>query len=224
MSNSRTISLRIPDDLLSKIDRLADEKYKSHKGTPNRSLVILDALKTYCNTLHDTESDNGFAASSSNADIKKLQELEKTVFLVSQDIEWIKQSLIALHDSVNNPLKPDIEPKQVEDELAEDNSQHIDQGSLLLFPSPDLPKKIEIHACLLAKRLKISKGTLDSLKGQYKKDFNALSDVLKDPDGIRWIGRRGKNVYSPHKETSSNLLDTLCDWIEKNQENQENQD
>ena len=164
MSNSRTISLRIPDDLLSKIDRLAEEKYKSHKGTPNRSLVILDALKAYCDTLHDTKSDNEFNTSDSNVDTKKFQELEKTVFLVSQDIEWIKQSLATLHDGVNNPLKPDVEPKQIEDELAEDNSQHIDQGNLPLFSSPDLPKKIEIHASLLAKRLGLSLAILNNIK------------------------------------------------------------
>jgi metal-responsive CopG/Arc/MetJ family transcriptional regulator len=216
MSNSRTISLRIPDDLLSKIDRLAEERYKSHKGTPNRSLVILDAITAYCDALYDTESDNEFAASSSNVDIKKLQELEKTVFLVSQDIEWIKQSLIALHDSVNNPLKPDIEPKQ--DELAKDSSQHIDQGDLPLFPSPNLSEKIEIHASLLAKRLGLSLAILNNLKSQYKRDFSGLSGVLKDPDGIKWMGRSGKNVYYPHKETSSDLLDRLCDWIEKNKD------
>lgn len=221
MSNSRTISLRIPDDLLSKIDRLAEERYKSHKGTPNRSLVILDALKAYCNTLHDTESDNKLAISNSNTDTKKLQELEKTVCLASQDIEWIKQSLATLHDSVNNPLKRDIEPKQVDNEHIKEDSQHIDQGDLPLFHSPDLPKKIEIHASLLAKRLGLSLAILNNLKSQYKRDFNGLSDVLKDPDGIKWVGRRGKNVYSPHKEASSDLLDTLCDWIEKNQENQD---
>jgi predicted transcriptional regulator len=38
VSSSKTVSLRVPEDLLSKIDRLAQEKYKSHKGVPNRSL------------------------------------------------------------------------------------------------------------------------------------------------------------------------------------------
>lgn len=49
MAESKVVSIRIPQDLLKGIDRLAAERYPSRRpdGDPNRSQLILDALAAY---------------------------------------------------------------------------------------------------------------------------------------------------------------------------------
>ena len=47
MAESKVVSLRIPQDLLSAIDRLAQIKYPSRRGgEPNRSQLILDFIES----------------------------------------------------------------------------------------------------------------------------------------------------------------------------------
>ena len=58
MTNSKTVSLRIPSELLTKIDQLAEEKYSSHKGVPNRSLAILDAITHYFESVSCSKGGN----------------------------------------------------------------------------------------------------------------------------------------------------------------------
>lgn len=44
--DSQIVSIRIPDNLLKKIDRIAQERYPQRNGKPaNRSQVILDAIE-----------------------------------------------------------------------------------------------------------------------------------------------------------------------------------
>jgi hypothetical protein len=89
MSESKTISLRIPENILTEIDRIAQEKYKSHKGTPNRSLVILDALEAYINT----PSCDAISVVASHDGVlnERVQELEKTVSQILEDFKQFKQ-------------------------------------------------------------------------------------------------------------------------------------
>lgn len=221
MANSRTISLRVPDDLLLKIDCLAEQKYKSHKGNPNRSQVILDAIAAYCITVQDSKSDNDISMSESSMLAEKIQSLEQSFLSLSRDVEQIKQSLVTLQDSVNNSRASEVESNQTENESIEEDSPYIDQDDLPLFTSAtDSPERIKIHAKLLAKRLGCSLSRLDTLKSTYIKDPHELSEALKtkDPDGVGWVTRRGKNVYLTCKETSRSLLDKVREWIEKNQD------
>ena len=56
MAESKVVSIRIPQDLLDAIDRLAAQAYPSRRsgGEPNRSQVILDALAAYVKPFDDT--------------------------------------------------------------------------------------------------------------------------------------------------------------------------
>lgn len=49
MANSPLVSLRIPPEILSEIDELAEKLYPPRKtgGKPNRSQVILDAIANF---------------------------------------------------------------------------------------------------------------------------------------------------------------------------------
>lgn len=99
MSESKTISLRIPENILTEIDRIAQEKYKSHKGTPNRSLVILDALEAYINT----SSCDAINVIASHDDVltERVQELEKTVSQILEDFKQFKELSVAVNGIVN---------------------------------------------------------------------------------------------------------------------------
>jgi hypothetical protein len=107
MANSKAISIRIPDELLEKIDQLAEEKYKSHKGTPNRSLVVLDAIVAYFGTLSDTETVLFESLVSDSVSINDFNGLREE-FIALKDIVKIDKnppeqnqlSIISVPDSV----------------------------------------------------------------------------------------------------------------------------
>lgn len=50
VGNSKTISIRVPDELLARIDAVVSDRYTTHKGTTNRSLLVLDAVVAYLAT------------------------------------------------------------------------------------------------------------------------------------------------------------------------------
>lgn len=56
MAESKVVSIRVPQDLLDAIDRLAAIRYPSRRpdGDPNRSQLILDALAAYVENFNDT--------------------------------------------------------------------------------------------------------------------------------------------------------------------------
>jgi metal-responsive CopG/Arc/MetJ family transcriptional regulator len=119
MSESKTISLRIPENILTEIDRIAQEKYKSHKGTPNRSLVILDALEAYINT--PSCDAITLIASHDGVLTERVQELEKTVSQILEDFKQFKELSIAVHGTaievsdLPDPIfiaEPDLLPHQ----------------------------------------------------------------------------------------------------------------
>ena len=117
MANSKAISIRVPDELLKKIDRLAEEKYKSHKGTPNRSLVVLDAIAAYFDTLSDTSIVNELVTVSNSVTTVECNELRDIVTALSDSVRQLKDKLLAVSDSVNK-LDASVEKKPVDEDLS----------------------------------------------------------------------------------------------------------
>lgn len=59
MAESKVVSIRIPQDLLDAIDRLAAVRYPSRRGKePNRSQVILDFIEQSIQTTDDDTVNN----------------------------------------------------------------------------------------------------------------------------------------------------------------------
>jgi metal-responsive CopG/Arc/MetJ family transcriptional regulator len=100
MANSKAISIRVPDELLEKIDQLAKEKYKSHKGTPNRSLVVLDAIVAYFDTLSDTGNIEDNILLSDSVTAAEFNGLRDIVSTLSDSISQLQKEVISLSDSV----------------------------------------------------------------------------------------------------------------------------
>ena len=117
MAESKAISIRVPDILLEKIDRLAEEKYKSHKGTPNRSLVVLDAIAAYFNTPSDTGTVNELITTSDDVNIVEFNELRDIVTALSDSVRQIEDRLSTVSDNVNK-LGIDIDSKIVDKDLS----------------------------------------------------------------------------------------------------------
>jgi hypothetical protein len=201
MSESKTISLRIPENILTEIDRIAQEKYKSHKGTPNRSLVILDALEAYINT-SSCDANKGIFASHDDVLIERVQELEKIVSAMLGDFNQFKELVIAVNDGVNNlpvpisnPTKVSLPPRQSDLFAMSDDVNKSSESTNGFTPTE------------LAKRLGKEFGDVNSKKYQsYKvkgkpEEFAIWAKKL-DPDGWEWEfreekGKRGK--YFPIK-------------------------
>ena len=100
MAESKAISIRVPDLLLEKIDRLAEENYKSHKGTPNRSLVILDAIVAYFDTLSDTNNVDRIITVSDSVSIAEFNELRDITIALSHTVKQLEHRLFTTSDSV----------------------------------------------------------------------------------------------------------------------------
>jgi metal-responsive CopG/Arc/MetJ family transcriptional regulator len=210
MSNSKAISIRIPDELLSKIDRLAQEKYKSHKGTPNRSLVILDAIATYFATLSDNISQEDKSTTSDSVIDERIEQIEKITLGLADDIKSVRRLLNTLSDTVTEiqvggfKSKSSVD-KSITKESAVTTGDSLGKKSYQLeivrsdsvdskvTPSynvvPDIPDQLSETA--LAIRLEVSRSTLKSKKksvldGKIPKNDFCLWIQKNDPDNFTW--------------------------------------
>jgi predicted DNA-binding protein len=216
MANSKAISIRVPDELLEKIDLLAEEKYKSHKGTPNRSLVVLDAIVAYFDTLSDTfkvdtlsDSDNknrieelSTIVSTLSDNVGSLMELRKIVFTLSDSVDKIVKS---------QPSKKDSKAKQ----LSTSDISDVDSSKPITNPDP-LKKPVEAKAkkksiepkeiangvdtmttAQLAARLKITNDALSKAKSRYKNDVDRFIrwSYDRDPEHFAWEFRNGSGLF-----------------------------
>jgi metal-responsive CopG/Arc/MetJ family transcriptional regulator len=146
MANSKAISIRVPDELLEKIDRLADEKYKSHKGTPNRSLVVLDAIVEYFNTLSDISRIDALSDSDDKNRIEELSTIVSTLSDNVNELMELKKIVFTLSDSVDKlvksqPSKKDLKAKQ----LSTSDISDIDSSKPIDNPDPQ-KKPVEVKA------------------------------------------------------------------------------
>ncbi len=94
MAESKVVSIRIPQELLSAIDRLAAVRYPSRRGgEPNRSQLILDLIESGIQTATDDTVDNHITVSS---------EVIETQFeaLVEEKLSPIQEKLAALESEL----------------------------------------------------------------------------------------------------------------------------
>lgn len=207
MANSKAISIRVPDELLEKIDRIAEEKYKSHKGTPNRSLVILDFIVTQLATLSDINNRQDTVSVSDSVSIEEFQSLQDFVNTLSDSVKKLENRVITLSDTNSQSIKKDIKLEDVEGDLPREDKPEETQLSIISVSDSAIKIDDGITPTELAKRLNKEFGDVNSKKYQsYKvkgkpEEFAVWSKKL-DPDGWEWEfkeekGKRGK--YYPIK-------------------------
>jgi hypothetical protein len=173
MANSKAISVRIPDELLEKIDKLANEKYKSHKGTPNRSLVVLDAIVVYFNTSSATADTN----MSDSVSIVDFQELKQEVDTLKDTVRQLVGKSFTVSDNVDEHEVKELKHNQLSIVTVSDS---VDEG---------------LTASQLADRLGKKHGDVTSKKYQSKQEPQKFIDWSKklDPEGQGWEFRQGKS-------------------------------
>jgi metal-responsive CopG/Arc/MetJ family transcriptional regulator len=96
MGESKAVSIRIPDDILAKVDKLAEEKYTSIKGKPNRSLVIQNAIVAYFDTLSDSVFRERVNTVSDNVDIEEFKVLRQSFDTLSDTVRQINNTVSLL--------------------------------------------------------------------------------------------------------------------------------
>ena len=195
MSNSKAISFRVPNELLVKIDKLAEEKYKSHNGTANRSLVILDAIVNYFDTLSGTIVFNNKITVCDNVTLSEFRNLEQTVSVLIETVSKLSDTVKMLEQPIEEIIsieKIDETPHQLNIITMSDNVDNmsdINQTSLTVIElATRLNRKVEN---ITNKRYKTK---LDP--GEFIKWTKEL-----DPDGIGWEfkkekGQRDGRYYS----------------------------
>jgi transcriptional regulator with XRE-family HTH domain len=87
---SLAVSLRIPNELLTKIDQLAEERFKSIKGKPNRSLAILRIIDEYFNTASDSVDSQIVTTVSDSVSRLEFDELRQLVNTLSDTVRQIE--------------------------------------------------------------------------------------------------------------------------------------
>jgi predicted DNA-binding protein len=219
MANSKAISIRVPDELLEKIDLLAEEKYKSHKGTPNRSLVVLDAIVAYFDTLSDTSNFENVVSVSDNVSIVEFNELREKLIALSDTVGKMKGTLSSVSDSVPKNDKEPSEQNQlsiipVSDNV--DNSEPSKQPNVgdevahnqKKTAKPRVrnksiePKEISngvdtMTTSQLAARLKLNNEALSKAKSRYKNDVDKFISWSydRDPEHFAWEFRSGSSLF-----------------------------
>jgi predicted DNA-binding protein len=193
MANSKAISIRIPDELLEKIDLLAEDKYKSHKGTPNRSLVVLDAIVAYFDTLSDTSRSNDIVSVSDNVSTADFQSLREEFDILKSAVKYLTEKLFTVADTVSKPDVRQPEQSQLSIIPVSDNADNSNGGT-----------DKGLTAAQLADRLGKKQGDVTTKKFQTKDNPSKFIEWVRklDPDGWEWEfreekGKRGK--YFPIK-------------------------
>jgi metal-responsive CopG/Arc/MetJ family transcriptional regulator len=189
MANSKAISIRIPDELLEKIDLLAEEKYKSHKGTPNRSLVILDFIVTQLATLSDTNDCQNAISVSGSVSIFDFDELRDIVKTLADSVNQLKKELTSLSDSIRQ--SDEISKFNQEDNVIPSHTQlstNLVSDSVLGEGSTSDSLNMEILSGQeLAEKLKIPPSKLSP---ERAKGLNSFIDWTKsrkgNQDGAGW--------------------------------------
>jgi predicted DNA-binding protein len=193
MADSKAVSIRIPDELLAKIDDLAERKYKSIKGKPNRSLVILDAVVAFFNAVSDSEINNDLIALSDTVDIKDFKKLQDFVTALSEDVTRLKGTLITPSDTAIKT--EDVEPEQ---EIAKKSAD----VQLLLG---EIEKGVKV--AILAERFQVKPNDITSKKSKSKAnpDLFVSWSKEKDPDGQAWEFREDSKLFYQVKEAAASI-------------------
>jgi metal-responsive CopG/Arc/MetJ family transcriptional regulator len=216
MANSKAISIRVPDELLEKIDLLAEEKYKSHKGTPNRSLVVLDAIVEYFNTLSDISKIDTLSDSDNKHKIEELSTIVSTLSDNVNSLMELRKIVSTLSDSVDKLLKSQPSTKEskakrlsLTNVLNVDSSKPISKSNSQKRPveaiakkEPTEPKEVAdgvetMTTTQLATRLKITNDTLLKAKSRHKNDVDRFISwsFKRDPEQFAWEFKSGSSLF-----------------------------
>jgi predicted DNA-binding protein len=191
MANSKAISIRVHDELLDKIDKLAEEKYKSRKGTPNRSQVVLDALDAYFDTLSDNNNSEDIVSLSDTVRIEDFQELRNIVNTLSDSVRQLEDKVITLSENDGQFNSKDIEPTKDEPE----------QNQLSIISVSDSVQ--ELTGQELAKKLGINASDISTKKNHLavKEFIEWTKNLPTNVDRVGWTYKpkdKGKGVlYYP---------------------------
>jgi metal-responsive CopG/Arc/MetJ family transcriptional regulator len=198
MGESKAISIRIPDELLDKVNKLAEEKYKSIAGKPNKSQVIQNALIAYFKTLSDSVSDEEKVAEYDTVSLVDFKELQAFVATLSEEVERLKKEkvtascVVTKFDSIEieDELSNESLPELVEKVELKITNKLVDQQKL----SISVPEAISgMSGTKLSERLNYDNGELGKRSKKSKEEFADWSKG-KDPEGIAWE-RRDKKYY-----------------------------
>lgn len=190
MANSKVVGIRIPDELLEKIDRLAEKKYISHRGTPNRSLVVLDIISAHFDTLPNTVISENAILPLDSVSVIEFNEL--------------RDKFNELQDIINT-LSNSVEQLTKARQLAYTKTTELVQNQLPIFSvldsvvEVDMTDKDSLTVGELAQRFGMEPRNLGSRKSQFEKkgqlaEFVAWSKE-KDPDRYGWEYRKGSKLY-----------------------------
>lgn len=192
MADSKAVSIRIPDELLAKIDKLAEEKYTSIKGKPNRSLVIQSAIVSYFATVSDSLSSNtlitpiidNLVTLSDTVDIEEFRILQDLVEVLSRDVRQLKKSSITLSDTVTKVEKIETEIIKPPDhtQLSVLNVEETEKG---------------LTAAKLAARFDLKPNDVTSKKSKSKTNPEIFVrwSKSKDPEGQAWAFRENSKLF-----------------------------
>jgi metal-responsive CopG/Arc/MetJ family transcriptional regulator len=183
MGESKAISIRIPDELLAKVNKLAEEKYKSIAGKPNKSLVIQNALVAYFDTLSDSVSSEKIVTVHDTVSIVDFKQLQDFVATLSKDVEQLKEEKITLQDTVIKSDDTDHGQKVV---------KGLDHTQLSVL-------KIEegLTTSELAERFGVKPNDVTSKKFKSKANPKLFVGWSRDrdPDGQAWEFRSESRMF-----------------------------
>jgi predicted transcriptional regulator len=201
MADSKAVSIRIPDELLAKIDKLAEEKYTSIKGKPNRSLVIQSAIVAYFVTVSDTVSDdateNNLITLSDSIDIVEFKGIQKSVTFLLDELQQLKKTVSTLSGTV---IKPEIE---IEQKTRRQLELMPIATSVSTTVSDNVNEGLTINQ--LSERLDCSTGSIKKEKYRYKnepKKFVTWSRK-RDHAGFGWEFRQDSDLFYRVQEPAS---------------------
>jgi metal-responsive CopG/Arc/MetJ family transcriptional regulator len=190
MANSKAVSIRIPDELLEKIDRLAEEKYKSHKGTPNRSLVVLDAIVAYFDTLSDISD---IVSVSNSVSIVEFNGLRDIVSTLSDNVKQLENKIIALFDIDNPSINEDLNLK--ENELKQNQLSIISVSDNVIENSQE--NDDGLTPAQLDERMRKPSTNVSNQRSRYRKTPEKFVQWSKkqDIEGVAWEFREDSKLF-----------------------------
>lgn len=95
--DSKVLSFRVPDELMEKLDRLAEIKYPIRGKKPNRTQVVLDAIELLIKQENNPKIDEQNVLSTNTYTVdKKLEALKKDIL---SEVERM------IEDKINNKEK-----------------------------------------------------------------------------------------------------------------------
>jgi predicted DNA-binding protein len=194
MADSKAISIRLPDELLAKVNKLAEEKYKSIAGKPNKSLVVQNALIVYFNTLSDSVLGEKIVTKTDTVSIIDFRELQDFVATLSRDFELLQKSLITASDTVLDFGSIDLAEK-VEPKVIDTPVNHQQQNLLTVEVSDFVSHEKGLKGVELSARLGCDNSDLGKKAKSLTREEFANWSRKKDPEGIAWERREDKKYY-----------------------------